>query len=283
MQNQTLFFIVVYPQAFPFFEEVCECARNQTRKDFDIVVVNDGCDEVALEALLENLNAIIIDAVDSIAGNRLLGLEYACKNHYKYLFFCDADDTFTENRYARVLDEFESSHADIVVCNLNVADEKCTPIIKDYFSEEIPNDRWINSEFLKDKNIMGMSNTAIRVDSIPRNLSIPDISIVDWYLFTIFLLQGLRARYIKDSLVNYRQYNANMIGITCFDVITFKKLADYKITHYRMLIENGYVQYQDLYQDSEELKKLSDDEIVEIISNHLAIHPQPLWWQIIKK
>ncbi len=221
MRNESLFFTVVYPQALPLFKDVCDSARSQTRKDFDVVVVNDGCDVDSLDTQLTGLNSTIIETVGTIAGNRLLGIDYARKHQYKYLFFCDADDTFTVNRFERTINEFEKTDADIVVCNLNVADEKCDPVIRDYFSLEIPSDRWVDAEFLGDKNIMGMSNTTLRVNAIRDDVSVPTIPIVDWYLFTILLLKGLRARYISDSLVNYRQYNANMIGITHFDVPSF--------------------------------------------------------------
>lgn len=283
MRNESLFFTVVYPQALPLFKDVCDSARSQTRKDFDVVVVNDGCDVDSLDTQLTGLNSTIIETVGTIAGNRLLGIDYARKHQYKYLFFCDADDTFTVNRFERTINEFEKTDADIVVCNLNVADEKCDPVIRDYFSLEIPSDRWVDAEFLGDKNIMGMSNTTLRVNAIRDDVSVPTIPIVDWYLFTILLLKGLRARYISDSLVNYRQYNANMIGITHFDVPSFRKLATHKLTHYQKLVDNGYKQYEELYKECEELKKLTDDEITEIVSRKLAEHKQPLWWQIIEK
>ena len=281
--NESVFFTVVYPQALPYFKELCYCARNQTRKDFDVVVVNDGCDATVLKAQLKGLKSIIIDSVGTIAGNRLAGIEYARKKLYKYLFFCDADDTFSSRRMERSINEFEASEADVVVCNLNVVDEKCEPIIKDYFSQEIPLSRWIDVDFIEKKNILGMSNTAVLVSSIPDDIIVPNIPIVDWYLFTILLHRGLKTRYITDSLVNYRQYNSNMIGITNYDIPTFRKLAEYKKNHYQMLVENGYTQYQDLYEKSDELVCLSDDEIRDVLNRKMREHKQPLWWQIIEQ
>ena len=281
MQNESVFFTVVYPQALPYFKDVCDSARSQTRKAFDVVVVNDGCDASVIKTQLLGLRSTIIDSVGTIAGNRLLGIDYARQHHYKYLFFSDADDTFTANRFERTIDEFETSGADIVVCNLNVANEKCEPVIECYFSAEIPYDTWIDAAFLSDKNIMGMSNTALRVASVPNNIAVPDIPIVDWYLFTVLLINGLRARYISDSLVNYRQYSANMIGITHFNVQNFRKLANHKMNHYRLLVENGYTQFVDLYSKTEQLSDLTDVEIQQILNKNLSIHKQPLWWQII--
>lgn len=283
MGNETLLFAVVYSQALSYFKDFCDCARQQTRKDFDVFVVNDGCDTSLLKNNMRGLKATIEEACGGIAENRLQGIEYAREHNYKYIFLCDADDTFTDNRIERSIEAFEKSGADIIVCNLNVANEKCETIIPDYFSKEIHCERWIDCEFLMNKNIIGMSNSALRVSSLPENIKIPDIQIVDWYLFTILLREGLRAKYITDSLVNYRQYNANMIGITNYDVQSFRKLASYKHTHYKMLVDRGYDQYQDMLTNSEELQNIPDDIIKEIINRNLMLHKQPLWWQIIEK
>ena len=283
MHNPGVFFSVVYPQALPYLKDVRESALSQTRKDFDIIVVNDGCDEERIIEELLGLNVTILEAKGGFTANRLQGIKYARNKGYKYFLFCDADDSFTSNRYERTIAEFEEGKADILVCNLNIADEHCQPFLKEYFSKEIPEDKWINAEFLKDKNIFGMSNTAIRLDALTEDIQIPETPIVDWLLFTVLLLKGLKAKYITDSMVNYRQYSSNMIGITRYDVASFKKLAGLKKNHYRLLVDSGYPQYEDLCQESLSLLTLSDVEIENIVKREISMHPQPLWWQIIKK
>jgi competence CoiA-like predicted nuclease len=73
-----------------------------------------------------------------------------------------------------------------------------------------------------------------------------------------------------------------MIGINKFDVTSVRRLTRLKLNHYKLLIENGHREYQDLYNNTERLQYLPDKEIENIIDKELAIHPQPLWWQIIK-
>lgn len=283
MRSSGVFFSVVYPQALPYLKDVRESALSQTQKDFDVIIVNDGCEKERIREELRGLNVTILEADGGFTANRLQGINYARCQGYRYLFFCDADDSFAFNRYERTIDEFKESDADIVVCNLNIADEKCEPFLTSYFSIEIPEDRWIDADYLKDKNIFGMSNTAIRLDSLIEDIQIPETPIVDWLLFTTLLLKGLKAKYITDSLVNYRQYSSNMIGINRFDVASFRRLAGLKCNHYKLLTEAGYKQYELLRQDSESIQKLSDDAIECIVKRELAIHQQPLWWQIIKK
>lgn len=283
MNNPGVFFSVVYPQALPYLKDVRESALAQTRKDFDVIVVNDGCEKEQIIEELQGLNVSILKAEGGYTDNRLQGINYAKTQGYKYLLFCDADDTFTANRYERTVGEFEESSADIVVCNLNVANEKCEPFLANYFSKEILYNRWIDSEFIKDKNIFGMSNTAIRLGSLKGVIQLPETPIVDWLLFTVLLLKGLKAKYIFDSMVNYRQYNSNMIGIINYDIASFRRLAGLKHNHYRLLTESGYKQYEPLRQESESLQKLTDEEIETIVKRELAIHQQPLWWQIIRR
>lgn len=282
MHNPGVFFSVVYPQALPYLKDVRESALSQTRKDYDIIVVNDGCDKGRIIDELQGLNVTILDAEGGFTANRLQGISYAKKRGYKYLLFCDADDSFTAIRYERTVAEFEKSNADILVYNLNIADEQCQPILKDYFSIEIPEERWIDADFLMDKNIFGMSNTAIRLDALTEDFQIPETPIVDWLLFTALLLKGQKAKYIPDSMVNYRQYSSNMIGINRFDVASFRRLVGLKLNHYKLLTEAGYKQFEPLRQESESLQNLSDYEIETIVKRELDLHPQPLWWQIIR-
>ena len=282
MQNPGLFLTVVYPKALPYLSDVYKSAKLQTRQDFDILVVNDGCDCNSIKAALPELNVIIIDAVGGFSANRIQGIAYAKAHQYEYLLFCDADDAFSPVRYERTIEEFENSHADIIVCNLNIVDEQLNILIKDYFSKEIPHPCWIDASFLQDKNIFGMSNTAIRLSALKRPLSIPETPIVDWYLFTMLLLSGLRAKYTNKSFVDYRQYSDNMIGINKFDVTSVRRLTRLKLNHYKLLIENGHREYQKWYDNTEQLQHLSDKEIENIIGKELNVHPQPLWWQIIK-
>ena len=282
MQNPGVFITVVYPKALPYLCDVCKSAKMQTRQDFDILVVNDGCDSESIKAALPKLNVIIINAADGFSANRTQGIEYAKAHNYEYLLFCDADDTFSPVRYEHTIEAFEQSDADIIVSNLNIVDEKLNILIKDYFSKEIPLSCWIDANFVQDKNIFGMSNTAIRLSALHHPINIPETPIVDWYLFTTLLLDGLNAWYTKESFVGYRQYSDNMIGINKFDVTSVRNLTTLKLNHYKLLIENGRSEYQGLYNDTARLLHLTDEEIENIIGKEINIHPQPLWWQIIK-
>lgn len=281
MPREGLFFTVVYPQALSFFNDFCSCARRQTLSAFDVLVVNDGCEAEDIENSLSGLSYTIIPAIGSPSENRQQGINYARKRGYEYLLFCDADDTFCESRYEKTIQQFQRTGADIIVCNLNIVDNDLSSIIDDYFSLEIPEDRTIDIDFIREKNIFGMSNTALRLDSLKEDVVLPHTPITDWYLFTVLLEKGLSAYYISESFVDYRQHSANMIGINCFDVPTFKRLSKFKVNHYQTLVNNGILGFEDLLTDTQGLLDLSDEQITSIINKQLVKHSQPLWWQII--
>lgn len=283
MPNKDVLFTVVYPQALPYFGDVCASVKEQTNKNFDFLVINDGCEEENLKSFLTGIENIIINAIGCPSKNRQQGINYAWNNGYRYIIFCDADDSFVPKRYNRTIAEFENSGADIIVSNLNVVDCNLKSIIDNYFSWELPCDRWIDEEFIVDKNIFGMSNTALRLSSLKNDVYLPDTKIGDWYLFTLLLHNGLSARYISEALVNYRQYNNNLIGINRFDISSFRRLAFLKFNHYKLLVENGYDRFCVSLFKSKELLSLTDDEIKKTIKQQLSIHKQPLWWQIISK
>lgn len=283
MVNEGILFTVVYPQAFQFFHNFCSSISNQTRKDFDLLVVNDGCKAKELEKELVGLKYTIVDAVGSPSENRAQGINYAREKKYKYIVFCDADDTFLPERYEKTLNEFQVSGADIIVGNLNIVDKDLVVLIHDYFSLEIPSNRWVEVGFIEDKNIFGMSNTALRLAALKEDVILPETPIADWYLFTLLLSKGLRAKYVSESYVNYRQYDSNMIGINRFDAQSFRRLAKLKNNHYGLLVRNGYAQYEHALIESGKLLEISDSEIEIIVRNQLLVHKQPLWWQIITK
>lgn len=283
MPREGLFFTVIYPQALLFFNDFCSCARKQTWDAFDILVVNDGCEVEDLENDLLGLSYTIIPAIGSPSENRQQGINYARRSGYKYLLFCDADDTFCESRYEKTIQKFQRTGADVIVCDINIVDKDLSSIIDDYFSLEIPEERTIDIDFIRKKNIFGMSNTALRINSLKEDVILPNTPITDWYLFTVLLAKGLSAFYINESFVDYRQHSANMIGINCFDVPSFRRLSKFKVNHYQTLVKNGILGFEDLLTEAQGLINLSDVQIMSIINKQLVEHSQPLWWQIITR
>lgn len=273
-------FTVIYPGAEPYVEDFFNSIRNQTYKDFDVIIVNDGFKkDVNSYSLYRNLKIIEIYGEATISGNRALGINYAIDFHYDYLFLCDIDDYMHPERVEHVLRNF--GNYDIIVNDLDIVDEQRKILIKDYFHKSITANTLLDKEFIKNKNIFGFSNTALKVKSLARVMFPKDLKVVDWYYFTQLLNGGLKAYFFDESLTEYRQHSSNMIGISSFTLDIFKKLIELKKRHYDYLKEDNLA-YQDLYDQMINLSMLSDKEIQRIINKNSITSPYPLWWENVK-
>ena len=84
---------------------------------------------------------------------------------------------------------------------------------KKYISNRLNNLDVINPEFINDKNIFGMSNTAIKLKNIKKVSFNDNIIAVDWYFFKAILKQGLQAVFTNETESFYRQHENNMVGL----------------------------------------------------------------------
>lgn len=277
---RTALLTVIYPEALIYIDDFCECINNQTLKDFDIILINDGCSSVILEQSFKVFNTIILEPQLNPIKNREFGIKYAFRNGYEYLIFCDIDDYFAPNRFQTIIDNFLG--VDIVVHDLNIVDENRKSLCNNYFSYSINCVTLIDSEFIKEKNMLGLSNTAIRLQhkaivDFPEN-----IKIGDWYYFTVCLNRGLKVKYIPESLTDYRQHSNNLIGIDDFSLELFKKLVRLKVEHYQFIYAI-YPEYATYLNDTMSLLNYDDNAILTIIENNKKRNPHPLWWENIKK
>ena len=278
--NKVLAFTVIYPQAEKYKFDFIECLNKQTFKNFDILVVNDGCDTDELIKDFHEFQVSIIESDLRPSKNREIGIRYAYDNKYETLIFCDIDDWFSPNRFEISLNYLE--HSDIVVNNLNIVGENRELLCKQYFSYSVSENTVINAEFLKHKNLLGLSNTALKIQDKCLVKFPSDLSIADWYYFSICAERGLIISYCDDVLTDYRQHNNNLIGIDDFSVDLFRKLIKLKIDHYKHL-SVLYPSYTDLWKEIIRLDNLSDEDITLLIQKNKEINSHPLWWENIKQ
>lgn len=272
-------FTVIYSGAETYIDEFIASVRSQTFVEFDLIIVNDGYIYNNLSVLYSDLNIIELEGHETIAGNRAIGINYAIENNYDFIFLCDVDDYMHPCRVEYVLDAFEDN--DIIVNDLDIVDANRKLIFKNYFQKSISKDVLLDKEFIKDKNIFGFSNSAIRVSSLSLVEFPNDLRIVDWFFFTHLLNNGLKANFLRKSLTEYRQHSGNMIGISSFTLDVFKKLLTLKIKHYAYF-KDVSAEYRELYEEMTVLSNIIDSELQIIINNNTEKIPYPMWWQNIK-
>jgi glycosyltransferase involved in cell wall biosynthesis len=212
MLNKIAFLTTTFPMNKQYLYDFFASLKNQTYKNFDVIVVNDGYKDFESIKVKygKNFKIIELQYSNTPAKNREYGINYCIDNKYDVLIFGDSDDYFEENRIEKSI-EFLKEY-DIVVNDLSLFDE--TGIYEEkYISNRINNLQFIDYEYIKDKNIFGMTNTSLKLENVSSIKFDENIVAVDWYFFKKLLKQGLKAIFTNDTTSFYRQYDNNIVGL----------------------------------------------------------------------
>jgi formyltetrahydrofolate synthetase len=134
-----------------------------------------------------------------------------------------------------------------------------------YLSKRINNYKEINLEFIINKNIFGLSNTAIKLKNL-KKFNLPNNLIaLDWYIFSKLLVEGKKAIFTNKTITFYRQHKNNIIGMKKMNNKLLKKILKVKKKHYRAISKiSNYFKIK--------LNKLKNQE------NNKKID-YPVWWE----
>ena len=100
-----------------------ESVTSQSLKSIEIIVIDNGSSDNTRKIIkdfserYDNIIPIYCDRNIRPSGARNMGIEAA---HGKYIFFCDADDSITENGLEQLVIEAERKNADAVVGNYSI-------------------------------------------------------------------------------------------------------------------------------------------------------------------
>ncbi len=137
-------------------------------------------------------------------------LEFEDTKKYEKLIFGDSDDYFSENRVEASI-ELLSDH-EIVVNDVSLFND--TGIYEEkYMSHRLRDKTKVRLDFIKDKNIFGLSNTALRTSILNKVHFDKDLVAVDWYFYTNLLKQKYNAIFTNGAITYYRQHNDNTVGL----------------------------------------------------------------------
>lgn len=264
--NSIAFLTTIFPQNEKFLKYFLDSLSAQTYKDFDLVIVNDSFKNLNYyKDLYLDLNIININSSGTPAKNKEVGINYCIEKNYDILIFGDSDDYFKNNRVEKSIKIL--NQADIVVNDLSLFNEH-TVYNKRYLSNRVKNHEIIKFEFIKNKNIFGFSNSAIRLFN-QKKIFIPNhLVAVDWYIFSNLLLKGYKAVFTDETISFYRQYEQNIIGLKQLDEKSFNKVRNIKIKHFKALSING----NQFDNELKSLYSLNFDKRRKI--------KNPLWWEL---
>jgi len=211
MSHKVAFLTTIFPMKVKCLYDFFDSLLKQTYNDFDVLVVNDGYENFNdIKMKYSKLNIIELKYLNTPAKNREYGINYVINNSYDILIFGDSDDYFSSNRIEHSINLL--SKFDIVVNDLSLFDGDGI-YCKKYLSNRIENNTKINYEFIKDKNIFGMTNSSLNINILDKVNFEDNLIAVDWYLFKNLLKNKCSAIFTNETESFYRQHNDNTIGL----------------------------------------------------------------------
>lgn len=135
-----------------------------------------------------------------------------------------------------------------------------------YLSKRINNYKKINLEFIENRNIFGLSNTAIKLKNLKKFYTPTNPIAFDWYFFSKLLLEGKKAIFTNKTITFYRQHKNNIVGMKKMSNKFLKKNLIVKKKHYKALskICNNFKKKLDQFKNQDNNKKKIN---------------YPLWWE----
>ncbi len=265
-KSDTLVLGVIYPGVEHYLNENLHSLTIQTDKNFNLLLLNDRFNAYSINTPF--LNTIIhnVNKKSNPAKIRQTGIQFAIDEGYKYLIFMDTDDYFDKFRveYSK---HYLKKYA-FVYNELTIIDDECNILSKNILSQLNYEDSVKDYSFISDKNVMGLTNTAVNVSAL-KSLRIPDNTIaVDWWIFSILLINKKECKFISDTVTYYRQNKENLVGF--LNKLTKERLfkgIEVKEIHYCNLSkyceEHNYYDllnlYSQKYKDIIELKNKIND------------------------
>ncbi len=210
MKN-VVFLTTIFPMKEQFLIDFFDSLSRQTYDNFDVVVVNDGYDNFYdVKIKYQNLSIIELPYSGTPAKNREYGINYCIECKYDILIFGDSDDYFSNNRVELSLNILNSN--DIVVNDVSLFDDRGVYETM-YISNRLSDNSKVNYSYIKNKNIFGLSNTALKINILSEVSFDKDLVAVDWYLYKGLLKNSCKAIFTNKAITYYRQHKDNTVGL----------------------------------------------------------------------
>jgi len=186
MEKKKVSIIVPVYNSEKHIQQCIDSIINQTYKNLEIIVVNDGSTDKTLD-ILKNLNKkdkrvkIYSKQNSGVAETRNLGLDHATG---EIIGFVDSDDTIEVNMYEQLVVCLENYKADIVECGYKRINNDS--ILKfELQNEIITNKNLILENYLKGKNTTNHNWNKIYSSDLIKNVRYANYSYSEDYLFNV--------------------------------------------------------------------------------------------------
>ncbi|PWE19061.1 glycosyltransferase family 2 protein [Aliarcobacter skirrowii] len=261
-----------------YIKEQLDSIFNQTYKNIEIIVRDDGSSDNTIE-ILKSYN---IEPIDTKINLGAMGsfeelLKYAVQNsNSDYFMFCDQDDVWEIDKVEKTLakmQEMKQQFGDIpllVHTNLEVVDESLNTINDSFMNFQKIDPKKNNFHNLLIQNTITGCTVMINRKLAQMCLPIPDGAIMhDWWIGLLASQFG-KIGYIDEATIKYRQHTSNTIGAKGFDVSFVLKSISKKVSL------GGNISQAKAFL--EKYKDELDVETIKMLEDFTTLE-QKSWWQ----
>ena len=205
--HDTVLYTTIYPGVEPYLPEWADSVSKQHDKNFDLVVGVDGVDTDILTRFLDKdvfPTWIFSKEGDTIAQIRQRSFEYVVSK-YDIVIFVDSDDILMPTRVGSAKESILMN--DVVACSLELIDKEGNDLGIHFHVDSEKSMETILPRF----NILGLSNTTYRANTLKKCLPIPkECVLIDWFLAIKAWLSGAKIAFDPVCHMFYRQHNQNI-------------------------------------------------------------------------
>lgn len=213
--------------------EAIESVMNQTYKDIEIVVVNNGSTDDSMEVLEKYSKKIRLINQENLgqSGSRKTGLEVATGD---FIAFLDADDKWNPQKIEKQMLLF-TSRVELVYCGINLFSEKSQKV----FATEIPTFRGSCSdsfiEYPGVSIVLSGESTSIFTRSLLNKVGgfDPELNSAAGWDFFRRCSKFSEFDFVPEPLVNYRLHSSNMSNSSQNTIMDIRRA-------YKKLFEDDY-------------------------------------------
>lgn len=218
---------------------------NQTFKNFEVILVNDGSTDNSLEICNEYMKidkrVIVIDKLNTGSSNsRNIGINKAIG---KYICFIDSDDWVESNMLEEKIKLITKNNVDLVISGINIdsidLDNNIKTVINNYSYNE-----WNTEELLR-KNIIKLFPQALINSSCNK-------------LYNLELIKSNDIKFPHTNIGEDTLFNLSVIKLAKGVIVTDKSYYHYMrytniITLTRRVIPNAYKCYTKIHEEMLEM------------------------------
>ena len=265
----------VFPVERSIWQDYFKSLVEQTFNDFDILFVDDGFNEWdEVKVNYPSLHWNTIKGTSNIAKNRALLIDQAIQN-YDYAVLADFDDFFSNNRVEASLKALSTSEIAVNDITIFHSDGRTE---SNYFCE-LDTVSKIDFKLILQRNYFGLSNTAFRCNVAPRVNFPQELKAIDWFFYSLFLMNDVKVAFLPNVQTYYRQHENNIANITYFDRKQVEQELQVKKLHYFHLqkYRSEYRHLADMYMDFEKAFVV----MPEVVKNQIGRNSNA-WWSLIE-